>query len=147
MGNYLTYSASVNDLERHMSAPALSNVLNDIGADTDQVTAVNNAIDASESEVDSYIGRRYTVPLTSPPDVVVDAAGVLTVERLYLRGHGAPDKVTDRAAQVRQWLLNVSKGDAALPDQDLVPTETGATGAVEIEAEDRELTRDTLGFW
>lgn len=147
MGNYLTYSATTNDLERYLTANALANILSDIGPDSSKLAAVNDAIDASESEVDSYLGRRYTVPLSSPPEVVVDAAGALTVERLYLRGHGAPDKVSDRAAQVRDWLRDISKGAAALPDQPAIPTEDTGSGVVTVEAEDRELTRDNLGFW
>jgi len=147
VGNYLIFDADTNDLARYISKQSLENIVDDIGVETDATAAVNDAIDASESEVDSYIGRRYTVPLASPPEVVVDAAGVLTVERLYLRGHGAPDKLVARATAIRAWLRDISKGDASLPDQDPVPTETTSADVVTIEAEDRELTRETLGFW
>jgi phage gp36-like protein len=147
VGNYLTFDSTTNDLKPYITEAAIENILTDVGVEADRQTTVNQAIDEAESEVDSYVGRRYTVPLTSPPPVVVGAAGWLTAEALYHRGHGPPDRVAERAAQIREWLVRIGKGEASLPDQDPVPTETTGAGVVTIVAEDRELERDDLGFW
>lgn len=150
MGNYLTYDpdSDENDLRRFISDQSLTNIVLDIGVDADRTVEVNKAIDDAESFVDSYLGRRYTVPIAATvPPVVENATGVLTVEGLYLRGNGVPAKLSERADGIRAWLVDISKGTAALPDQSPVPTEATSSGVVTIEAEDRELTREDLGFW
>jgi phage gp36-like protein len=148
MGNYLTYNPpTTNDLEPYITDGALSNVLDDIAAGAAQIAAVDQAIDASESEVDSYLGVRYTVPLTSPPEVVIDAAAVLTVERIYNRGLGPTDRVRERAEQIRAWLRDVSNGKANIVGVADAPTTGVDSGVIDVDAEDRELTRTTLDIY
>lgn len=148
MGNYLTYDETTNDLKPFISEQTLENAMADVEPEDAKVEAVNDDIDSSESEVDSYLGRQYSVPITlSPiPPVVVDAAGVLTAERIYNRGHGGPQTIIDRAVQIRAWLKDIAMGKATVPGLTLSPTTSVSSSVVITESEDLELTRTKLGF-
>lgn len=148
MGNYLTYSATVNDLDRFVTERTLENILADIDTVDDRIDSVNGAIDASESEVNSFVGVQFTVPITLVPipEVVVDAAAVLTIERLYNRGTGPPQSTADRAEQIRSWLKLVAEGKASIEGLTNAPSVTASSGVVIVDSETRELTRTKLGF-
>lgn len=148
MGNYLTFTAETSDLKPFITAGSLDNALVDIDGETAKIEAVNVDIDSSESEVDSYLGKQYTVPLTNSPTppVVVDAAGVLTAERIYNRGSGGPQTNIDRAVQIRAWLKDVAAGKATIPDVTQSPSTSVGSGVVIVDAETRQLTRAKLGF-
>jgi len=149
MGNYVEFDpdANTNDLEPFVSNDSLAAALRDISTEDDRTAAVNADIDASESEVDSYLAPRYSVPLTTIPDVIVDATAALTVERIYNRGHGPPDAVAQRAERARVWLRDIAKGTAVLAGVSASPSTSVGSNVVRVEADDRELTRDSLGFW
>lgn len=148
MGNYLTYDAETNDLEPFIPNDALANAVTDIQGEDKKIVAINSDIDRSEGEVNSYLSPRYKVPILAvptPPEIV-DAAGVLAVERIYNRGSGPPQKTVDRAAQIRTWLKDIGMGKAGIPGADASPTVTTGDDVVITESEPHQLTRTKLGF-
>ena len=146
MGNYLTYSATVNDLEPYLPVVALDSLLSDVSNDTDRIAAVNEAIDAAESEVDSYVGKLYTVPLTSPTAFIIGIAADLTVERLYQRGTGIPQDVKDRASTARRNLRDLSSGTAVIAGA-TIPTPPTTNGVAMQDSEPRVMVRDDLNWF
>ena len=143
-GDVLIDNEVVNDLEPYITEGTLANLLADVDSG-DHVATVNQHIDEAESEVDSYLAKRYTVPVPATvPKVIVRAAGYLSVEGLYYRGKGPPEKVRQRCEQIRAWLKDVAKGVASISDLTESPSTTVSSGAFQVEADDRELTRSTL---
>jgi len=65
---------------------------------------------------DSYIGTRYTVPLTSPDGAVKSACTRIAVYFLHLRrSWTVSDTVKDAYDDAIAWLKDVAKGIAVLP--------------------------------
>lgn len=99
------------------------------------------AISAATSEIDSYIGRRYGVPLPIVSDLVRDICIALTLDRLFK--FAKPEEVKDRAAAARKLLVSIASGSASIPD--LVDLSGGPLGDVLFaEPNDPVFSRDTL---
>ena len=71
MGIYITFSDIYDDN------------LYGITAATANTATVNNYIDDAESVIDSYLGRRYSLPLASTPPVITKIAKALTICDIY----------------------------------------------------------------
>lgn len=110
---YLTLS----DLLAAHSEQALIDLTDRTDPPTGTIVAavVDAAIAGACAEVDSYLGQRYSVPLSDPvPAAVTDAALTITWYRLHT------DRAADKDLRVRyedavRWLRDVSAGRAALP--------------------------------
>jgi phage gp36-like protein len=81
--------------------------------DRDNIGVINaatvaNAIAMASADIDSYIGARYPLPLTSVPDVLTDKCEVLARYRLY--GNGATEQVRNDYEDALKWLVGVRDG-------------------------------------
>lgn len=82
---------------------------------------VETAIRDASEEVESYLGKRYSTPLASPPNLVKGMTAVLARENLYRRAGMAISTALEKDAErVRSQLRDLSRGLMTLP------TETGA---------------------
>ena len=101
--------------------------------DRDHTDAVDEALVAASlvrasSEADSYLARRYPVPVAAPvPPVLV--AAVCDIARYRLTGGPASetDPILERYRQTIKWLERVADGKADLPGQSL-PGQGSAMG-------------------
>lgn len=114
-------------------------------------TPVDEAIADAEGEIDSYIGKRYSVPLTDIPKVIVRHGVSIAVYYLYSsKGTGRGDEnIKDNYDNAITFLKDVAAGRAVLQ---------GASSNVELSkdstyrpgyfsADDRVFSREKLnGF-
>ena len=89
---------------------------------------VKEALDAAEEEANGYIGRRYLIPLASPPLFVRGIVQVIA--RYNLWKNNRPDSVADDAKIARAQLKDIGDGKLAIP---------GATGILEQSTGGRSL--------
>jgi phage gp36-like protein len=90
-------------------------------------SVLQTAIADASAVMDSYIGRRYAVPLQAPvPDVVSVHAADLARCQLY--DSDQVEKVEKRCDRVFKWLDGVAAGRIMLPG--IEPLVDGAAGAV-----------------
>lgn len=110
------------------------------GIDPDLIEA---ALNDAQAEIDSYIGQRYRIPLSSVPDVLVGVACDLARFRLY--STNPTEEVMNRHNQRIAFLRDVSSGKAGIPvegNQQGSALAVGFTGGGV-----RSFTRETLkGF-
>ena len=131
-----------NDLYLAFGTDEIDNMTRGKGDDPDK--AIEDAITRSTSEMNSYIGLRYRLPLP-----LVDKGGILVVNSSAVKAYCcdiaryklADDKVRDetdtvyiRYKRAILWLQDVANGDAAIVDDDtgeeLPTTGTGASMVV-----------------
>lgn len=106
-------------------------------------TVVDRALDDADAMIDSYLGGRYALPVSSTPDALVKVAADLA--RYFLHGKAA-DKdspVTAANNQAIAWLVNVSKGLVVLEIAGKEAPQQGG-GSVRSKAPCRVFTRDSL---
>jgi phage gp36-like protein len=85
------------------------------GSNRQSYEAVAAALDAASAEIDTYIGNRYTVPLTAPPPYIRQVCVDITVYRLALDVGPRTDEMRLRYKDAIEYLRDVSKGTIDLP--------------------------------
>lgn len=104
--------------------------------------AVARALADADATINSYVGRRYHLPLSSVPDRLARVACDLA--RRYLSAERPLDDVLAAEKAAMAWLRDVSTGAATL---DVAGIEPPTTGIVMVE-ESRPLFADLRrGGW
>lgn len=104
------------DIYNVLSTKVVAELTDDSAGATPNNTIIDSALERAESVVDSYVGKVYTVPLTTPVDKSITHA-VLTLATCYLhrRRPGAiPDEATDACEKIVVWLEMVAEGNTPL---------------------------------
>lgn len=90
---------------------------------TDKTGAVSSTIPAdaiakAESEVNSYLAARYTVPLTTVPAKIKQICVDIALYHLYSRAaiNDLPDSALTRYEKAVAFLKDISRGIATLPE-------------------------------
>ncbi len=104
---------------------------------------VDRAIADASAEINSYLKKRYTVPLASVPDVLAKKAA--DIARYFLHGKSAEKEspVTIAYRDAIAWLRDVAKGIVEIDDGGQTPPQTGG-GSIRAVKPNRVFTRDTL---
>jgi len=103
---------------------------------------LDEALAAADSLIDSYIGKRYPVPLAQVPKLITTLAG--TIVRYHLSGAGVTetDPTRDRYRDAIKLLEAIRDGEIAI-GPDTAGAETPQTAAIRVTGGDRPL-RDGL---
>lgn len=112
-----TYTATT-DIYNVLSSKIVAQLTDDAAGETVDTDIVDNALDRAESIVDSYVGKVYTVPLTTPVEDSI-AHAVLTLAKcmLYRRRNGAiPDEVKEECDATTKWLEDIAESAVELDD-------------------------------
>ncbi|QAZ67035.1 gp436 family protein [Solidesulfovibrio carbinolicus] len=112
--------ATLDDMTAAFGLDELVAITDRDHADAVDVPLVDAALLRASSEADSYLARRYPVPIASPvPPVLV--AAVCDIARYRLTGGPASetDPILERYRQAIKWLERVADGKADLPGQSL----------------------------
>lgn len=82
------------------------------GDGTADAAIIESRIRDTDGEIDSYLGQRYSLPLSHLPDILeARAADIL---RYRLHDHQPPQVVRDRYDDAVSWLRRVARGEASL---------------------------------
>lgn len=138
-----------NDIEQRIGSAAYVQLTDDAGSGSADADKVDEARLGAEGEVDSYLARRYAVPV----DLVTHAvlAGLLrsvtldlAAYRLYSRRPPIPADVVDRRAAAVGWLRAVAEGRVELPSATAVAPNPATGVAGKATGATRILNRDDL---
>ena len=133
------------DLTKQLPVDDLIMLTDDVGAGVVDSVMVTSALEDADTEIDGYLGSRYTLPLETPPAILNKLAVDITIYNLYGRRGGPPDHVDARYKNAVRFLENIAKGDISLGPED--PEGTGSGDTAEVSAPTRIFTRTTLeGF-
>lgn len=112
MPNYTVAADLDNILAEHIAAE-----LSAESGSTPDDSILDYYLDAAESVVDSYLAKRYNVPLsvTPIPAAVKDAVLVIARYRLYIRREYVTEEVRKDYEDMLEWLKMVATGELDLP--------------------------------
>lgn len=137
------------DIEERVGSDAYVQLADDDGDGVADVGVVDEVRLGAEGEVNSYLARRFQVPidLTVHPDLT-DVLASFTLDvaeyRLRVRRPPVPKDVADKRAQAIDWLTRVAGGLIVLPSAAPVATNTARGALGEATGEERLLSRDEL---
>jgi len=141
----MPYTTLTRLLER-MPESVLIDLTDDAGTGGINEQAIDRAIADADTEIDSYIGRRYVTPVVPVPDLLGRLSLDLVAEILYARRAHAttPEAVTRAAKTARAILVDIAANKADIPG--LAETDTSGTSAcgASFDADERLFTRSTL---
>lgn len=136
----MTY-ASQSDLEERFGAQEILELSDRANTGSIVVAVVARALADADAEINGYLSARYTLPLGSTPPVLVRLAADMA--RYYLYDDRVTDQVKARYDAAVKLLKAISAGTATLgPEAD--SSEVPTTGGVQIEANERVFSQDTL---
>ncbi len=131
----MTYATKQSMIDA-FSERELAELTDDVAHAVIDDDVLGRAIAHADDLIDSKLRERYTVPLASPPAVIVDYAGDIARYRLY--GDAVPELVEARFRAAVAWLNDVALRRASLPAGS--PT----AGMPQGTALDRTFTGETL---
>ncbi|MCH8853744.1 MAG: DUF1320 domain-containing protein [Planctomycetes bacterium] len=138
-----------NDIEERLGTAAYIQLTDDTGSGSADIDKVDEARLGAEGEVNSYLGRRYAVPIdltahAEVADVLKSFVLDLVEYRLHSRRPPVPSAVSSKRNQAIAWLDRVARADVVLPSVDPI-LENSATGiSAETSSNERFFTRDDL---
>ena len=141
---------SNSDIETRLGSAAYVQLTDDAGSGSANEEVIEEARAGAEGEVDSYLARRYAVPidLGRHPElagILQSMALDLAEHRLRLRRPPVPAEATARRAAAIAWLKGVANGSIDLPAA-VEPDHTTRRGFEGMATgEERTLTHGELG--
>jgi phage gp36-like protein len=140
----MAYSV-LEDLLKMIPEEELAQITTESGDDPDP-TIVAEAISQADAEIDSYLGRRYQVPLSPVPPRVKALSVDLAIYHLYSRRSVAPPVRRQNYEAAVAFLKQVAAGQAVVEVSGGEPP--GVNRDVgELTSATRVFRRDTLGEW
>lgn len=110
----MTY-ATLAEMITQFGEPELVQRTDRLGVGTVDTSVLDRALVDADSEIDSYLARRYTLPLASTPVLLVRLAADIARYRLY--DDGVPATVRQRYEDSVSLLKRLANGDVLLVGQ------------------------------
>ncbi|QDL55305.1 gp436 family protein [Rhodoferax aquaticus] len=137
----MTYATQADMTER-FGAVELAQITDRTNGTVIDATVLARALSDADAEVDSYLAKRYSLPLASTPVVLVRMAADIARYRLY--DDGVPDTVRQRYEDAVSLLKRMASGDVAVAGSSPAVATTGGSNAVKVKAPDRVFSADML---
>lgn len=140
---------SANDVQERLGDQLYVELTDDSGSGSADLDKVYEAIEGAEGEANSYLGRRYAVPVdlsgqSMIADVLKSFVLDLVEHRLHSRRPPVPEDVRRKRSEALTWLKRVADGEIVLPTATTVAHSDGAGMPGKAFGSPRELTRDEL---
>ena len=136
--------ATLTELLERIPEGVLIDLTDDDAAGVVDTDKVDRAIGDADTEIDSYLGRRYPLPIEPAPPLLVRLSLDLATEVLYgRRAHvDTPEAVTRAARTARSILADIAVRKADLPGLADTTAGAGPSGA-SFSADGRLFTRSS----
>lgn len=103
---------SIEDIQKRLASETLLKLADCDGDGQPDIDVIEAAISDADAEIDTYLGNRYKVPLSSPPALVRAMSVVLAIDSLFARVPGlVSEEHRQRAEEVRQLLRYIAESD------------------------------------
>jgi phage gp36-like protein len=144
--------STFDDIKKLIPEETIIQLTDDENLGSVNQSRIDEAIAQADSEIDSYCGGRYTVPLggTAPGEIVPDIVKKISVDiaiyNLYSRRvEVIPETRAERYKNAVRQLEGIAKGTVSIGEA-AAPPATTAEGGVEGNRtdEDRIFTKETL---
>ncbi|MGD2110387.1 MAG: DUF1320 domain-containing protein [Phycisphaerae bacterium] len=137
------------DIEERLGSATYVQLTDDDGNGVADTGVVDEARLAAEGEINSYLARRYQVPIdVSAHSELADLLASITLDvveyRLRLRRPPVPGDAVNLHKRALDWLRGVADGCVELPSATPLAENTALGVRGEVVGEDRVLSRNEL---
>lgn len=118
----------------------------DVGSGVMATRVTDKAISGADALINSYLAKRYNVPVDPVPEIIVELAVDIAIYKICSRRSQAPEERRQKYDDAVKYLDKIASGKAVLPGAALVPA-SSSSGVVNITSGPRIFGRDSLkGF-
>ncbi len=140
---------SNTEIQQRVGAAAYVQLTDDDGDGVADVAVVDEARLGAEGEVNSYLARRFAVPIdltvhAELADLLKSITLDLIEQRLRQRRPPLPEGTTSRYRDAIQWLTGVASGSIELPSAAPVATQVLRGPIAQTTGDERLLSREEL---
>jgi len=140
---------SNTEIQQRLGSAAYVQLADDDGDGVADVVVVDEARLGAEGEVNSYLARRFTVPIdltvhTDLTDILKTVTLDLIEQRLRQRRPPVPEATTVRYRDAMRWLQGVADAKIELPSATPVAAQTLRGPLAQTTGDDRLLSREEL---
>lgn len=137
--------ATIADIRKWLDEDVLIQLTDDADTGATNTEVVAAALADANAVVDGYLGARHTLPLASPPAILIKLETDIAIVMLYNRRNGPPEHWQKQYDNAIAFLTRVNEGKITLGPSD--PDGTGSADTAEVSKRDAIFTRDTLENW
>ena len=130
-----------SDIEKRIGEEDLTRLSDYDGDGSPDAAVVTQAIEDAQSDIDSYLQVKYSVPVSPVPNVLRKRTVTLAVYYLMLGRDSVTDDWRHAYDEVISWLKDIVAGKAELGIEPK-PTESTGSGGVRYGGQDRIFGRD-----
>lgn len=143
----MSYS-TLTDIKKLIPEETLIQLTDDEGLGVVNQTRIDEAIKGADSEIDSYCGGRYKVPLSTVPDIVKKLSIDIAIYNLYSRRvEEIPQTRAERYKNAIRQLEAISKGVVSLGIDPQPSASIDGRAETNKETDENVFSRDKLeGF-
>lgn len=137
------------DVEERLGSALYVQLTDDSGTGSADEDKVTEARQGAEAEIDSYVGRRYAVPVdTTGQDKLAAMLKSMTLDlaehRLHARRPPIPEAIRQKRAWAIQWLERVAAGQVVMPVSEELAGSSAEGVVGEVTGPQRVMSRDEL---
>lgn len=141
--------ASISDLEERLGSAVYVQLTDDVGTGSPDEDTAAEALDGAEGEVNSYLGRRYAVPVdvSDEPSLAAVLKSItldLAEYRLHARRLIVPEDVRLKRKAAVQWLDRVARAQVVLPSAGALDENSASGLGGYVTGNPRVVSRDAL---
>ena len=135
------------DLKKLIPEESLVQLTDDEGVGKVNQARIDEAIAQADTEIDAYLGTRYSVPFATVPTIVGKLSVDMTIYHLYSRRvEEIPKTRADRYKDCLRLLEGIAAGKISIGEA-AEPEASASADQAQYSSEDRIFTRDKLkGF-
>jgi phage gp36-like protein len=139
--------ALLTDLEERFGVDEINQLSDRDNDGVNDVGVVDGALDDATDEINSYLARKYTVPVVSVSANLKKTC--CDIARYLLHGDAATEEVEKRYKRAVAWLNDLASGKAVLTDASGVVTAIAgtSTSGVKSFSNDRLFTDESLASY
>ncbi len=143
--SYITNS----DIEKRLGSAAFVQLTDDAGSGSADLDVVAEARDGAIGEVNSYLARRFHVPIdvglhAELASILATVTLDVVAHRLHSRRPPIPPEVASRFVATVSWLAKVAAGDVALPAESMLAGVDVSGVVAKASGNEATLSRDEL---
>ena len=140
---------SNSDIEERLGTSVYVQLTDDSGSGSADLDKVNESRLGAEGEVNSYLGRRYAVPVdTSGAEELAAVLKSITLDLIEYRLHSRRPPVAQEIRHKREaavkWLGQVASGEVVLPASSELAGNTAGGITGEVTGSERIMSREEL---
>ena len=111
---------TTEDLQKRFDPQLLTQLADDDDDGQPDPNILETAITDASAEIDAFLAPRYSVPIDSPPEIIIHFCCLIALRNLFLRRPEAHSpQIEETYQEIRQYLRRIARHELSLEHSSL----------------------------